>query len=123
MAAPAGERKPQDNRKERRMAGLLNESQNNSQNRLEKLANLLQDTSAIENGIALPELPPRYVALEQSTFGETMWAYFGEHLTAIAQDLERSETSFVERIRVHDLDADLIYVPGWKIDGFHEVPS
>jgi hypothetical protein len=90
---------------------------------MEKLVNLLQDTQAIENGLELPDTAPRYVALEQSTFGDAMWAYFGESLTAIAQDLERSDTSFVERIRVHDLDLDLIYVPGWKIDGFHEVPS
>jgi hypothetical protein len=91
--------------------------------RLEKLRELILETPAIENGLSLPDSVPRYVAVEQSTFGDTMWAYFEDSMTEIMQSLEKSETSFVERIRVHDLDTDQVYAPQWKIEALREVPS
>lgn len=91
--------------------------------RLKKLIGLLANATAIENGLTLPDTPARYVALEQSVFGDTLWAYFDDLMTGIMQHLEASETSFVERIRVHDLDTDLVYAPKWVIDSLYDVPS
>ncbi len=91
--------------------------------RIEKLTELLSIAPAIENGLTLPNVPSRYVALEQSVFGDTLWAYFDDLMTGIMQQLEASDTSFVDRIRVHDLDTGQIYAPKWTLDSLYEVPS
>lgn len=91
--------------------------------RIEKLTELLGNTTAIENGLIIPDTPVRYVALEQSIFGDTLWAYFDDLMTGIMQQIEASDTSFVDRIRVHDLDTALIYAPKWTVDSLYEVPS
>lgn len=93
------------------------------ENRIERLTELFSDTPAIENGLTLPNVPYRYAALEQSVFGDTLWAYFDDLMTGIMQQLEASDTSFVDRIRVHDLDTGLIYAPKWTLDSLHEVPN
>ena len=94
-----------------------------AETRRERLAALLKDAPAIENGLTLPKGPPRCVALEQSAFGDILWAYFDDLMTGIIQQLEQSDTSFVDRIRVHDLDTGLIYAPKWTIDSLCEVPD
>ena len=94
-----------------------------SEIRTQELAEFLKSTPALENGLKLPERTNRYVALEQSVFGDTLWAYFDDLMTGIMQQLEASDTSFVVRIRVHDLDTGLIYAPKWTLDSLYEVPS
>jgi hypothetical protein len=94
-----------------------------SEIRTQKLAGFLEGAPAVENGLKLPERPHRYVALEQSVFGDTLWAYFDDFMTGIMEQLEASDTSFVDRIRVHDLDTGLIYAPKWTLDSLHEVQS
>lgn len=94
-----------------------------SEIRTQKLAEFLEGAPALENGLELPESSHRYVALEQSVFGDTLWAYFDDLMTGIMRQLEASDTSFVDRIRVHDLDAGLIYAPKWTLDSLYEVPS
>lgn len=91
--------------------------------RIERLTELLSNTPAIENGLTLPNVPGRYVALEQSVFGDTLWAYCDDLMTGIMEQLEASDTSFVDRIRVHDLDTGLIYAPKWTLDSLYEVPG
>ncbi len=91
--------------------------------RIERLTELFSNAPAIENGLILPSVSSRYVALEQSVFGDTLWAYFDDLMTGIMQQLEASDTSFVDRIRVHDLDTGLIYAPKWTLDSLHEVQS
>jgi hypothetical protein len=88
-----------------------------------KLTELLNSAPAFENGLVLPKTPTRYVALEQSVFGDTMWAYFDDLMTGIIDSLQTSDTSFVDRIRVHDLDTGLIYAPKWILESLDEVPS
>jgi hypothetical protein len=73
--------------------------------------------------LVVPDPLPRYVALEQTLFGDVVWAYFADLMTGIMQNLETSETSFVDRIRVHDLDSGAVYAPKWTIDSLTEVPS
>ena len=90
--------------------------------RIERVAELLSNAPAIENGLPFPDVPNRYVALEQSLFGDTLWAYFDDLMTGIMQQLEASDTSFVDRTRVHDLDTGLIYAPKWILDSHYEVP-
>lgn len=97
-------------------------SQNRRTKRTRKLAELLRDTTAIENGLTLPDAPARYVALEQDVLGDTLWAYFDNVMTGIMQQLEASDTRFVDRIRVHDLDTALIYAPKWMIESLYEIP-
>jgi hypothetical protein len=97
-------------------------AQSCSELRTQKLAEFLKGTPAIENGLTLPESPRRFVALEQSVFGDTLWAYFDDLMTGMMEQLERSDTSFVDRIRVHDLDTGLIYAPKWKLDSLYGVP-
>jgi hypothetical protein len=100
----------------------VRQSQNRRAKRTRKLAELLKNTSAIENGLKLPDEPARYLALEQSASGDTLWAYFGDLMTGIMQQLEVSETRFVDRIRVHDLDTGLVYAPQWTIESLYEIP-
>jgi hypothetical protein len=90
--------------------------------RIERLTELLNNTPAIENGLTLHSVPNRYAALEQSVFGDTLWAYFDDLMTGIMEQLEASDTSFVDRIRVHDLDTGLIYAAKWTLDSLYEVP-
>jgi hypothetical protein len=90
--------------------------------RIERLTALLNNAPAIENGVTFPDVPNRYAALEQSVFGDTLWAYFDDLMTGIMQQLEASDTSFVDRIRVHDLDTGLIYAPKWILDSLYQVP-
>ncbi len=90
---------------------------------MRKLSSLLKYAPAIEFGLIFPDLVPRYIALEQSIFGDVMWAYFDDSMTGIMKHLEQSETSFVDRIRVHDLDTDSIYAPKWTINCLYEVPN
>ena len=90
--------------------------------RTQKLTEFLRGTPALENGLRLPKNPRRYVAFEQSVFGDTLWAYFDDLMTGIMEQLEASDTSFVDRIRVHDLDTGLIYAPKWILDSLYEVP-
>lgn len=91
--------------------------------RAEKLAELLSSAPAFENGLLLPHKAARYVALEQSVFGDTMWAYFDDLMTGIIESLQSSDTSFVDRIRVHDLDTGQVYAPKWVLESLYEVPS
>ncbi len=46
--------------------------------RIDKLYALLQNTLSLENGLRLPKRADRFVALEQSESGDTLWAYFGK---------------------------------------------
>lgn len=96
--------------------------ENQTEKRKNKLAELLSGAPAIEDGLTLPDSPARYVALEQSFLGDTIWAYFADVMTGIMEQLENSDTSFVDRIRVHDLDTDLVYAPKWIIESICEVP-
>ncbi len=89
--------------------------------RLEKLHDMLDSTAAEENGIEIPTEAKRYVALEHSAFTDTLWAHFGDDLDEIKAALEESETSFVDRVRVHDLDTGATFVPVWKIANFGEI--
>ncbi len=89
--------------------------------RIDKLYALLQNTLSLENGLRLPKRADRFVALEQSESGDTLWAYFGKDFDAIKRSLEESETSFVGRVRVHDLATDRVFVPVWKIVDFVEI--
>lgn len=91
--------------------------------RTQKLAEFLEGTPALENGLKLPERPHRYVAFEQSIFGDILWAYFDDVMTGIMEQLEASDTSFVDRIRVHDLDTGLIYAPKWTLGSLYGVPN
>lgn len=80
-----------------------------------KVNALVARTTAIENGLRVPANPPRYVALEQDMFGNTIWAYFEETLDEVKQALEDSDTSHVDRIRIYDVDTGQQYLPIWKI--------
>jgi hypothetical protein len=82
---------------------------------------MVDGTAAIENCLEVPQTPPRYIALEQDLFGNTIWAYFEETLDEIGSALEDSGTSHVDRIRIHDLDTGQLYVPVWKISEIAEL--
>jgi hypothetical protein len=86
--------------------------------RLTKVRRLVDRTAAIENGLKVPAASPRYIALEQDLFGNTIWAYFEDTLVEIRISFEDSDTCHVDRIRVHDLDTRQIYLPVWKIGEF-----
>ncbi len=86
-----------------------------SMNRASAVHAMLNMTAAIENGLKVPSEPPRYLALEQDLFSNTIWAYFEDSLDEIRHALEESDTSHVDRVRVHDLDTGESYLPVWKI--------
>src|SRR5271170_7545094 len=90
-------------------------------NRSEKLDQLFCTAPIIGAEIDLPEEPPRFVALEQDDSGHTLWAYFGDSLAELGNVIAESETHFIELVRVHDLDADIVLVPIWRVEGFTEI--
>jgi hypothetical protein len=87
-------------------------------NRKEKLTKLLEIAPPIEADSEIPEMPPRFVALEQDDGGSTLHLYTSDSLGDLRDALATSETRLVEDVRVHDLDADTVLVPVWKIDEF-----
>jgi len=115
--------KPQDSLRCQARFHACKQSTDTNERRTDRLTELLANAPAIENGLAVPDVPARYVALEQSIFGDTLWAFFDNFMTGIMQQLEGSNTSFVERVRVYDLDTGLIYAPKWTIASLCEVPS
>ena len=86
--------------------------------RKEKLERLFEIVSPIEVDLDVPENPCRFVALEQDDCGRTLNLYMDNHLEGLKDLIATSETRFVEDVRVHDLDADVVFVPIWKVQRF-----
>jgi hypothetical protein len=86
--------------------------------RKEKLEKVMNVAPFLEGEIEIPEVPPRFAALEQDDEGNTLRVYLGSSLEELKDTLEASETRFVERVRVHDLDTDVVMVPVWRVRRF-----
>jgi hypothetical protein len=86
--------------------------------RKKKLENLLSLAPSLQGEIEMPKTPPRFAALEQDDDGNTLCMYLSASLEGLKSTLAASETRFVECIRVHDLDADTVMVPVWRVERF-----
>lgn len=86
--------------------------------RREKLEKLLDIAPPVGAAVEVPDAPPRFVVLEQDAQGDTLWMHLGDSLDELKAVIAASETRFVEHVRVHDLDADTVLVPIWKVEQF-----
>jgi hypothetical protein len=86
--------------------------------RKEKLENLLNIAPPLQRDIKAPKAPPRFAALEQDDGGNTLCMYLSASLEGLKSTLAGSDTRFVERVRVHDLDADTVMAPVWIVERF-----
>jgi hypothetical protein len=87
-------------------------------NRREKLDKLFEISPSIGADFDVPDAPSRFAVLEQDSDGNTLWMYLSSNLDALRDIIASSETHFVERIRIHDLDADTVLTPVWRIERF-----
>ncbi len=86
--------------------------------RKEKLENLLSIAPPLQVEIRVPKTPPRFAALEQDEDGNTLCMYLSASLEELKGTLAGSDTHFVGRVRVHDLDADTVMAPVWRVERF-----
>jgi hypothetical protein len=87
-------------------------------NRKEKLDRLLDIAPPVGAEFEVPEAPPRFVVLEKDESRNVLWIYLGDDLDELAAMITTSETRFVEHVHVHDLDADSVLAPEWKVERF-----
>lgn len=86
--------------------------------RRQKLTKLFDIAPPFEPDFRIPSRPSRFVALELDADLRTLGVYLGDDLGGLGRRIAASETQFVEYVRVHDLDADIVMVPFWRIDRF-----
>jgi hypothetical protein len=87
-------------------------------NRKAKLTKLLDIAPPLGADLELPEMPPRFIALEQDDDGRTLCFYVSDSLDELRHAVASSETRFVEEVRVHDLDEDTVLAPVWSVTEF-----
>jgi len=87
-------------------------------NRREKLQRLLDIAPPVEDDVEVPTNPSRFLALEQDDDGNTIEMYFADALDELHPRVANTESRFVARVRVHDLDTDAVLAPVWKIERF-----
>ncbi|MGC2449138.1 MAG: hypothetical protein WA477_15930 [Candidatus Sulfotelmatobacter sp.] len=90
-------------------------------NRREKLGRLLDIVPLVWPEFDVPGNPPRFAALERDENGNAVYVHLADSLGELKDAIATSETHFVEDVRVHDLDADTVFVPVWKVEQFVEL--
>lgn len=90
-------------------------------NRRDKLDRLLEIVPLVGSEFDVPENPPRFAALERDENGDALYVHLADGLDELKDAIAASETHFVEDVRVHDLDADTVFVPVWKVGQFIEL--
>ena len=85
--------------------------------RKEKLENLLSIAPPLQVEIRVPKLPLAS-PLGQYEDGNTLCMYLSASLEELKGTLAGSDTHFVGCVRVHDLDADTVMAPVWRVERF-----